>query len=419
MILLPESVWPSRWLPPLRSVALYVGLGALVVVLGHVQTAAAQSHGQPTSAWLLAGASVAAAPDAPPAKSSAEGKPEQGKEPAEGENPFSRRIPAPELDGGVDWINTSGPVALKDLRGKFVLLDFWTFCCINCMHILPELKKLEEAYPNELVVVGVHSAKFEQEEDSKNIAEAVQRYEIKHPVVNDARHAIWDRFGIRSWPTMLLIDPEGKAIYGRSGEFKADEIAELLKKGIPYYRQAGLLDEKPLDLVAKDNGAETALRFPGKIMADEPGKRLFIADSNHNRIVIARLDGTLIKTIGSGAIGAADGDFATATFNHPQGMALKGDTLYVADTENHLLRKVDLANGQVSTIAGLGHQAQSSWPGLDVKAAADDDNFQLPDRYVGKPTETRAEQPVGLVHPRQGSVHRDGRSASDLENAAR
>ena len=131
----------------------------------------------------------------------------------------------PDLAGGVDWINTAGPLELKELRGKFVLLDFWTFCCINCMHILPELKKLEEEFPKELVVIGVHSAKFENEEDSKNITEAVLRYEIKHPVVNDAKHAIWNRYGVQSWPTAILIDPEGKAVYARSGEFKAAELA--------------------------------------------------------------------------------------------------------------------------------------------------------------------------------------------------
>ena len=72
-----------------------------------------------------------------------------------------RKVRAPSLDGGVGWINTAGPIDLKDLHGKFVILDFWTYCCINCMHIMPELKKLEHAYPNNLVVIGVHTAKFE------------------------------------------------------------------------------------------------------------------------------------------------------------------------------------------------------------------------------------------------------------------
>src|SRR4051794_15968014 len=114
----------------------------------------------------------------------------------EAEPPFEHKTVAPALDGGTQWFNTAGPIDLKDLRGKFVLLDFWTYCCINCMHILPELKKLEHAYPDNVVVIGVHSAKFDAEQDSKNIVEAVQRYEIEHPVVNDADHKIWNSYGV-------------------------------------------------------------------------------------------------------------------------------------------------------------------------------------------------------------------------------
>ncbi len=129
-----------------------------------------------------------------------------------GANPFPNRTDAPSLEGGEGWINTSGPLALQDLRGKFVILDFWTYCCINCMHILPVLKKIEHAYPNEVVVIGVHSAKFATEQDSKSITEAVLRYEIQHPVINDADHVLWDKFQVTSWPTIKVVDPEGKVI---------------------------------------------------------------------------------------------------------------------------------------------------------------------------------------------------------------
>ena len=127
------------------------------------------------------------------------------------------RVPAPGLEGG-EWVNMAAPLSLTDLRGRFVLLDFWTFCCINCMHVLPELKKLEHAFPNELVVVGVHSAKFEGEHVTDNIREAALRYEIEHPVVNDAKMAIWSRYGARSWPTLVLIDPAGDVVWAASGE---------------------------------------------------------------------------------------------------------------------------------------------------------------------------------------------------------
>ena len=308
-------------------------------------------------------------------------------------NPFRRRLDMPDFPKGLDWLNVKQPLTKQDLKGKFVLLDFWTYCCINCMHILPELKRLEKQYPNELVVIGVHSAKFDTEKDTEAIKNAMLRHEIEHPVVNDGEHKIWDNLGIQSWPTILLIDPEGKAVWGRSGEFKAADIGEILDVAIPYYREEKLLDEKPfpLDLVKVQN---LPLLFPGKVLADESGNRLFISDSNHNRIVVTTLEGKLLDTIGSGAIGRDDGDYAKATFDHPQGCALHNGVLYVSDTENHLLRKVDLKTKKVATIAGVGMQAKHPWPGLDETGMGD-----LPDRFVGKPLQTALNSPWDLwVH---------------------
>ncbi len=336
----------------------------------------------------------------PAAVQAAEEAPRDAQDPTEKmEFPYQHRIPAPELEGGRGWLNTAGPLELKALRGKFVVLDFWTYCCINCMHILPELKKLEQAYPNQLVVIGVHSAKFENEEDSKNIAEAIQRYDIEHPVVNDSRHAIWQRFGVNSWPTVYLIDPEGNLVWSRNGEVEFKTLDAAVRAGLPYYRRKGVLDETPLrfDLEA-DKAQQTPLRYPGKLLADETGDRLFIADSNHHRIVSARLDGTLIEVIGAGRLGADDGGYDKASFNHPQGMALRGDALYVADTENHLLRRIDLNKKQVTTIAGTGRQRRSfAWPGMNPDDITPEGlPRNPPDRFVGKPRETAINSPWDL-----------------------
>jgi thiol-disulfide isomerase/thioredoxin len=308
-------------------------------------------------------------------------------------HPFPKREKAPSLSGGVAWINTSGPLELQDLRGKFVILDFWTYCCINCMHILPELKKLEKAYPNELVVIGVHSAKFATEHDSQSITEAVLRYEIEHPVVNDSEHRLWEKYGVNSWPSLRVIDPEGYVVAANSGEIDFDSLDKFMKKALPYYRRNHLLDLTPLrfDLAAYQ-APQTPLRFPGKLLADEAGGRLFIADSNHNRIVIAGLDGKLQEVIGSGAIGAADGDFAHATFQHPQGLALDGDTLYIADTENHMLRKADLKKKTVAKVAGTGKQG-SAFPGLERHAAVP---RAVPRPWFGKPRATALNSPWAL-----------------------
>lgn len=283
------------------------------------------------------------------------------------DHPFPRRIPFNyEFPADADWLNTNGRIRMQDLRGKFVIIDFWTYCCINCMHILPELKKLEEEYPNQLVVIGVHSAKFETEQEVENIRDAIMRYEIKHPVVNDPQQRIWNDIGVNAWPTLIMIDPAGDAVFFKSGETKAEVFKELIGGSIRYYRDRKLMDETPLRFELHEFTAEkTPLRYPGKVLADPQGNRLFIADSNHNRIVITNLAGELLEIIGSGQEGREDGTYEQAQFDHPQGMVLRdSDTLYIADTENHMIRKVDLTEKRVTSVAGTGSQADSAFPGL-------------------------------------------------------
>ncbi len=268
-------------------------------------------------------------------------------------------VRAPEFPEGMQWLNTDQPLRLADLRGKIVLLDFWTYCCINCMHILPDLAYLEHKYRNELVVIGVHAAKFANERGVDNIRQAILRYEIEHPVVNDHQFQIWQHYTARAWPTLILIRPDGYVLGYLSGEGNRDILVKVIDELIAEASNAGILDRTPLQFaLEKDRVVHNALSFPGKIEADAASNRLFIADSNHNRIVIADLEGQVQDVVGSGDIGREDGDFATASFNHPQGMALDGDILYVADTENHLLRQLDLKARTVTTIAGTGEQAR-------------------------------------------------------------
>jgi DNA-binding beta-propeller fold protein YncE len=273
------------------------------------------------------------------------------------------RVRAPEIQGGSGWLNTDKPLSLAALKGKVVLLDFWTYGCINCIHIIPDLKKLEAKYPNELVVIGVHSAKFKNEKETENIRRIILRYEIEHPVYNDSEFAVWQSYGVRAWPTRVLIDPAGYIIGGVSGEGYYDVLDETIGKVAADYRKRGELNEEPLKLVLeRAKVGDLPLAFPGKILADAANDRLFIADSNHNRIVITKLDGTLVDTIGTADIGVADGAFDKATFYRPQGLALAGDSLYVADTENHLIRRIDLKSRTVETIAGTGQQTREYPP---------------------------------------------------------
>ncbi|MBN1402273.1 MAG: redoxin domain-containing protein [Anaerolineae bacterium] len=264
-------------------------------------------------------------------------------------------IRAPEFPPDAEWLNTGRRLSLAELRGKLVLLDFWTYGCINCMHVIPDLKRLEAEYPNELVVIGVHSAKFTNEGDLENIRRVILRYEIEHPVVNDRAFAIWNAYAVRAWPTAILIDPRGRVLAAHSGEGVYEAFAEMIGNAAHTYEREGLLNRTPLDLVTERSQApETALSFPGKVLADEDGGRLFIADTNHHRIVVADLEGQVLSVIGSSARGLQDGSFEQSAFAKPQGLALHGDTLYVADTENHAIRAVDLEAREVRTLVGDG-----------------------------------------------------------------
>ncbi|MBA4030180.1 MAG: hypothetical protein C0478_04695 [Planctomyces sp.] len=319
----------------------------------------------------LVGMAVSGGPNLAALAQETEGQAKVGGDKPLPENPFPNRVPAASLDGGVEWLNTSGPLSLKDLRGKVVVLDFWTYCCINCIHVLPDLKYLEKKYGKELVVIGVHSAKFDNEKETGNIRKAILRYEIEHPVVNDANMTIWHKFRVGSWPSVVLIDPEGQFCGIASGEGNRELLDTVIGKLADYHRAKGTLNEEPIKFdLERGKESATPLRFPGKILADAERDRLYISDSNHNRIVVSTLAGQLVKVIGDGQIGAEDGAAETARFDHPQGMALSGNTLYVADTENHLLRTIDLTSWQVGTLAGTGEQARGRDAGGELKTTA-------------------------------------------------
>jgi len=262
--------------------------------------------------------------------------------------------PAPEFPSAMDWLNTGGrELSIEELGGKVILLDFWTYGCINCLHIIPDLKRLEEKYAEELVVIGVHSGKFERESRTTAIRRFVQRYQIMHPVVNDKDFEIWKAYGARAWPTLVVIDPVGNIVGQVSGEGHYDLLDTVIGGLVEEFE----IDRSDLNLVAEERPGGQ-LSFPGKVLADAANDRLFIADTGNHRIVVAGLDGQVRQLIGGGQAGYADGGFGEARFRLPQGMALLDkDTLLLADTENHAIRRIDLAGKTVSTVAGNGRQA--------------------------------------------------------------
>jgi thiol-disulfide isomerase/thioredoxin len=321
---------------------------------------------------LVIGFAVAYLPALAPPDTQSSPTPETPKDVAEGTPKPAALLPiaainakervekAPELEGGVAWLNTAGPLKLKDLRGKIVLLDFWTFCCINCIHVMPDLAKLEKKYPNELVVIGVHSAKFENEKNTDAIRKAILRYEIAHPVVNDANRVIWDAFGANAWPSFVMIDPEGNIVMRESGEGLYEVFDSEIAKQIKIHKEKKTLNTKPLkfELARGSEMGESPLFFPGKVVVDPDTKRIYIADSTHHRIIVTDMDGKALAVAGTGVAGRKDGAFDVAQFDDPQGIAFKGDLLYVADRKNHLIRTLDLKTKTVATIAGTGEQGR-------------------------------------------------------------
>jgi thiol-disulfide isomerase/thioredoxin/sugar lactone lactonase YvrE len=271
------------------------------------------------------------------------------------------RVRAPELRGR-SWLNTGGrTLHLDDLRGRIVVLDFWTFACINCLHVLDELRPLEEKYADVLVIVGVHSPKFEHEKDPAAVAAAVERYGVAHPVLDDPTMRMWQEYTAKAWPTLVVIDPEGYVVASMAGEGHAEGLALLIDELVTTHTAKGTLRRGGALTVPPDE-PPTALRFPGKAVALDGGTFL-VADSAHHSLVELAADArTITRRIGSGARGRTDGNPDLAEFSEPGGLCLlpprvaelAGYDVVVADTVNHLLRGVRLDTGEVRTVAGTG-----------------------------------------------------------------
>ena len=349
------------------------------------------------------------------------------------------RVRASELVGR-NWLNTGGKsLDLEVLRGKIVLLDFWTFCCINCLHVLDELRPLEEQYSDVLVTVGVHSPKFEHEADPVALAAAVERYEIHHPVLDDPELETWKAYTARAWPTLVVIDPEGYIVAHLSGEGHADGLAVLIPELIAEHEAKGTLHRGSGPYVAPEPTSGT-LRFPGKALFLPTGRgsapqgpsdggsaagaagsgsapngsaahgSWLVTDTGHHRLVELGTDfQTVLGTYGSGTKGYADGpaagDDAAARFNEPQGLVLlpedvaakAGYDVVIADSVNHRLRGLSLTDGKASTVAGNGVQRL-----LETgPARVDEDAAGFTGRLSEHPLEVSLSSPWDLVWSRK------------------
>lgn len=252
---------------------------------------------------------------------------------------------------GLTWFNVSRPLGWDDLRGRAVLLDFFTPGCINCVHMLPAEKQLEAHFGKRLVVIGIDSPKFSASKTTQGLEAFIQRYDLRHPIVLDPEMDLWNAYGVQAWPTLILVGPNGSIRHTFIGEQSYEQLAAPIAsalKDAPPTSSLPKLPLRPQQFQVRDLAIPSGIAVSPTLVA--------IADTAHNRIVLADHSGKLQATIGSGCAGNADGDGAHATFNRPHGLAFHDGALYVADTDNQLIRRIDLAAHTVTTIAGSGQR---------------------------------------------------------------
>ncbi|MCX7786913.1 MAG: thioredoxin-like domain-containing protein [Spirochaetes bacterium] len=298
--------------------------------------------------------------------SSTESPSKENPMPPTAKRSWAGTYPAPEFPEGMEWLNVKEPLRFSTLKGKIVLLDFWTYGCINCIHNLPDLKRLQEEFPNELVVIGIHSAKFSNEGRMQNLRNILLRYEITHPVVNDPEFLLWQMWGPRAWPTLVLVDPAGNVSAATMGEGFYPQFKEIILSLREEFASKGLLDTRPWRAVLKpETRKPTLLSFPGKVRVHPTVDRIVLSDTgNHRILIVEESTGRVLDRVGGPAAGFSNGSFEQARFRFPQGIAfsIDGKTIYVADTGNHAIRMIDLSSRRVTTLVGTGKQSQEYPP---------------------------------------------------------
>lgn len=284
-----------------------------------------------------------------------------------------KNSPIDDFPAGLDWLNVAEPLSLDgNLSGKVVVLDFFTYCCINCQHILPDLARLEEEFPIEkgVVVVGVHSAKFSNEKDSRNILAAAQRHNIAHPVVNDSQFRMWKKLNVHCWPTLLILGPSKKPLFVLTGEGHGALLQKYVAATLQFYGQEIKTHSLPIRPSLEMLKGQL-LCFPAKVSCNKAGL-LAISDSGNHRILIVSQSGAIIEEIGGREAGFRDGSFKECRFNSPQGLCFFGEDdaiIFVADTENHAIRRVHLSEKSVETVVGTGKQG-NDYQGGNLKDQA-------------------------------------------------
>jgi sugar lactone lactonase YvrE/thiol-disulfide isomerase/thioredoxin len=328
---------------------------------------------------------------------------------------------APEIARpGLRWFNVAAPLPIASLRGRIVILDFWTEGCINCIHIIPILRGVEQKFPEQVVVIGVHSPKFAEEKSADSVKDAIDRYEIHHPIVHDPKMSIWQDYGVQAWPTLVIIGADGNIIARVPGEPDPDRFAKAIAALVANAGDTGALKPAKLALQLEEQPKGRFL-FPGKLKrapGDTP--QWALADAGHNQIVLLDDAGNDVLRFGSGAAGFKDGDAGSATFDHPQGLVATAAAIFVADTGNHALRRIDRGSGAVTTLAGTGKRGAAlsgtAQPAATTALASPWDLERKDDVLYFANAGTHQ---IGILDQHNGTVVRlAGSGAEDLQSGA-
>lgn len=264
---------------------------------------------------------------------------------------------APEFPVGLEWFNVTSPVRLAEQRGRVVLLNFGSFGSIHCQQVLAGLNALDMKFGDQLVIININSPRFPAEMRRSHVEQSIRRHAIAYPVLHDPEMKLWKAYGIKVWPTQVLIDCDGHILGGMSGAGKLARLKRVISDQVTRCTGAA---SGPAPVVTARQHRKSAgiLSYPGKILA--PGNRLYIADSGHHRVLVLSASGQVLHQYGCGTPGFIDGAGTAAAFNNPRGMTLAGEFLYVADQGNHAIRRIHIKSGDVVTVAGTGEAASSS-----------------------------------------------------------
>lgn len=262
--------------------------------------------------------------------------------------------PASDFPATLEWLNLAKPLRMAQLRGRITALAFVNAGSAWCLQRLNDLATLRKRHADHLHVIAIHVPRFDHERDAKRAEKRLQRQSRDFPIAHDADWVMWQHYGIDAWPTVVLIDGQGRIREKIVGDTPIREldasIARLRDESVPQS-----LNVEPFEL-RRVRGPDLPLNFPIGIAVNN--QYLYVADSGHHRILECDHNGRIRRQFGSGGPGFIDGPMELAAFQNPQGLCLQRDILYVADTGNHAVRRIKLGTGDIDTLCGAGRFGQ-------------------------------------------------------------